>query len=75
MVLDRKGKRRGLLPENCVCVLVDVEPTDTAKPQIRRRKDLLAHSKLGEHQESFPKQCLPGQQNWGSFQLRIRVCS
>lgn len=75
MVLDRKGKGRGLLPENWVCVLVDVEPTDTAKPQIWKRKDLLARSKLGEHQESFPKQCLPGQQNWGSFQLRIRVCS
>ena len=42
MVLGRKGKGRGLLPENWVCVSVGVELTDTAKPQIWRRKDLLA---------------------------------
>ena len=30
-----------MLPENLVCLLVDVEPKDTTKPKIWRRKDLL----------------------------------
>ena len=29
------------LPENWVCLLVGVEPIDTTKPKIGRRKDLL----------------------------------
>ena len=28
-------------------------------------------SKQGKHWESFLKQCLPKQENWGSFKLRI----
>ena len=30
-----------VLPKNWVCLLVDVEPKDTTKPEIKRRKDLL----------------------------------
>ena len=30
-----------MFPENWVCLLVGVEPKDTTKPEIRRRKDLL----------------------------------
>ena len=29
-----------VLPENWICLLVGVEPKDTTKPKIRRRKDL-----------------------------------
>ena len=30
-----------VLPENWVCLLRGVEPKDTSKPKIRRRRDLL----------------------------------
>ena len=38
-------KIKGVLPENRVCLLVDVEPKDTIKPKSRRKDLLLATSK------------------------------
>ena len=32
-------------------------------------------SRYGNHQGSFPKQCLSKQQNWGSFKLRVYAYS
>ena len=62
-------------PKNWVRLLVDVvEPEDTSKSKIRRRKDLLlAASK--ENTGSFPKQCFPEQQNWGIFKLSVHAYS
>ena len=34
-------EKAGLLPENCVLLLVGIEPKDTTKPKSRRRRDLL----------------------------------
>ena len=49
-----------MLPENGVHLLVGVKPKDTARPKIRRRKDLLlAASK--ENMGNFPKAVLPQQ--------------
>ena len=38
-------KIKGVLPENRVCLLVDVEPKDTIKPKSRRKDLLLAANK------------------------------
>ena len=43
-----------LLPENWVCLLVGVEPKDTTKPKIRRRKELLLAA-CKENTGIFPK--------------------
>lgn len=50
--------------------MLGVEPKDTTKPKIGKGRVLFAMSKR-EH----PKQCLLGQQNWGSFKLRVRTYS
>ena len=36
-----------MLPKNWVCLLVGVEPKDTTKPKIGRRKDLLLAASKG----------------------------
>ena len=41
MLLLRKPTLNPVLPENWVLLLVGVEPKDTTKPKIWRRKDLL----------------------------------
>ena len=52
--------QRSSYPKNWVHVLVGVEPKDTTRPKIRRRKDLLlAASK--ENMGNFPKAVLPQQ--------------
>ena len=38
-----------LLPENWVCLLVGVKPTDITKPEMRRRKDLLLFAAIKEN--------------------------
>ena len=53
-------KTKGVLPENRVCLLVDVEPKDIIKPKSRRKDLLLAKSKE-KTRGCFPKQCLPKQ--------------
>ena len=51
-----------MLPENWVCLLVSVEPIDTTKPKLGRRKDsLLVESK--EKQASF------------NFMIAVTICS
>lgn len=53
------------------------KPKDTTKPRIGRRKDLLlvSHKENMEDLSQSPKQCLPEQQNWGSFTLRVYAYS
>ena len=46
-----------LVPENCVLFLVGVEPKDTTKPRMQKRKDLL-FAAIKENTGSFPNQCL-----------------
>ena len=51
-----------------------VEPKDTTKPKIGRRKALLlAASK--ENTRIFPKAVSPQQQNWAHFKLRVHAYS
>ena len=57
-------------PQNWVHLLVGVEPKDITKPKIRRGKDLLL---AASKENTGPNQCLPKQQNWGSFNLRAYV--
>ena len=46
--------------------MVGVEPIDTAKPKIRRRKEILLPVVSKESTgESFLMQCLAEQQHWG----------
>ena len=59
---------------NCAPLLVGTEPKDTTKPKNREWKGFTCNNK-GEHQGSFPKQCLPEQQNWGSFKPRVQTYS
>ena len=59
-------KIKGVLPENRVCLLVDVEPKDTIKPK-SRRKDLLLATSKEKTQGCFPKKCLPEQKKQEGF--------
>ena len=57
-----------VLPKYQIFLLVDVEPKDTMKPKIGRRKNLLfAASKenIGDLSQSSVSL------NWGSFKLRV----
>ena len=42
---QEKREEEGLLPEKWVCLLVGVEPKDTTKPKIHRRKGVITCSK------------------------------
>ena len=41
----------------------------------QEKEGFITCSKEGEPWGSFPKQCFPGQQNWGSFKLRVHAYS
>ena len=52
-----------------------LEPKDTSKPNIRRRKDLLLAANKEKRGELSPKQGLSEQQNWGSLKWRVYAWS
>ena len=59
-----------MLPENWVCLLVSVEPIDTTKPKLGRRKDsLLVESK--ENTRDLPQSSF----SLNSFKLRVLAYS
>ena len=69
------GKDLPVLPfYRPVHLLVGMEPKDTTKPKMGRRKDLLftASKENLLVVGSFSKQCLPEHLNWGSFKLRVQ---
>ena len=64
---------RALLPEHWVCLLMGVEPKDTTKPKIGRRKDpLLAASKENTGNISQSSVCPKTAE---SFKLRAHAYS
>ena len=60
-------------PPNWFCLSVGVEPVDTTKPQIRRRRIYYYLQQVRGTPGSFPKQCCPEQQSWGSSKLRFHA--
>ena len=52
-----------------------VEPKDTTKPKIGRKKDLLLVASKEDTTDFFPKHCLPEQENWRTFKLRVHAQS
>ena len=55
-----------MLPENCVCLLVGIEPKDTTKPKSRRKKDLLLAASE-ENTRDLPKAVSPQTAKLGKF--------
>ena len=55
-----------MLPQNWVHLLVGVEPKDTTKPKLRRRKDLLPAASRGTP-GIFPKAVSPQTAKLGNF--------
>ena len=77
-LLVRKGKFQDfflhLLPENWVHLSASIAKRHN-QTKDQEKEGFTTCSKSGEHQGSFPKQCLPKQQNWGSFKLRVHAYS
>ena len=58
------------------CAFQDIHSISEAEVSFFQMEQfIISCSMYGEHHGSFPKQCLPKQQNWGSFKLREHAYS
>ena len=63
-----------MFPKNWVFLLVSVEPKDTTKPKIRRRKDLLLLA-AGKENTGDLAQSSVFLNSWRSIKLRVHAYS